>query len=215
MSIHQRAPYTAEQIERFAARFQGGASAQVIADEFAREFPGITRNSIIGILHRRGIKGVRKSAGGCHGTWTGKELQILRASWPRGVAIEIIAARLGCRHTEAAIRQKVQMLGLHRAHSHKQAQRPDSPRREPSQPKPPQEIIDTIIMDGAGKSIIDVRFAECRYPIGIDEEGSHRFCATPCQGDKPYCSGHCAICFASLASRNWVDKKLRYGMAAE
>lgn len=213
MSIRQHAPYTTEQIERFVARAAAGASASMIAAEFSREFPGLTRSAISGILHRYNVKNAGNAA---YVPWTPGEIEVLRTNWPQNISLRTIMTLLPNR-TLWAIKKQLKKLRLHRvaqASSTKHKQRPDSPWQVPSSPKAPIVIIDTVLVNGAGKSIIAVRLRDCHYPIGVNEDGSHLFCGAPSEEDKPYCAAHCAICYSTPATRNWVDAKIRHGMAA-
>jgi GcrA cell cycle regulator len=142
--------------------------------------PGLSRSAVIGKLHRFGVKRAMP--------------QRARKTKPAGGRRKAVAKPLVA------------------------TQPPKKPQRNGSSfrwgkgnedytPKPPRVMAaDPVI---AGKTIIDLGFAECRFPTGVNEEGTQIFCAAPtATPSESWCACHREIVWAPSTLRRALDRKL-------
>ena len=159
------APWTDDRIELLKARWSQGASARQISEEFGC---GMTRNAVLGKLHRLGIaRGSRHAVAG------------RKAS----------AAERARRSDSGLLRPPPapDMGGL----------RPRQQRSVPAWVRDAKPYIDDPLLDVAvptsqRRSFLELDNRTCRWPIGDPGKPDLQFCGAEPREGKPYCAPHCA-----------------------
>jgi GcrA cell cycle regulator len=163
-------------------------------------------------------------------TWTEERIEVLTKLWAEGLSASQIAAELGGGASRNAVLGKAHRLGLVR-HETKGLSTPRSPKppRPPSPPaaaEPPVPQAPTpapieqhpalrpaatslaqavVVPRSAGVTIMELREAMCRFPLGDPTTPEFRFCGAQASTGLPYCSHHAQIAYVPAAER----KRLR------
>ena len=165
-------------------------------------------------------------------TWTEERIEVLTKLWAEGLSASQIAAELGGGASRNAVLGKAHRLGLVR-HETKGPSTPRSPKppRPPTPPAaaeppvpqapapapltvdppsaaqpagtPPEQNV--IAPRSAGVTIMELREAMCRFPLGDPTTPEFRFCGTQASTGLPYCAHHAQIAYIPIAER----KRLR------
>lgn len=198
IAAEPRPSWTPERHDALMRMVAAGMSASKIAAALG----GVTRNAVLGRMHRAGL------AGPAAITWTDEREATLRDLWGKGVHRKDIARKLGL--SLQAVGTKVHRLGLTR----KRAQVSPSERSlewragrgalaqrkaPPStpQPRPCAEVIPL----GQRCSLMDLTPDTCRWPIGDVGEPGFAFCGGQTLTDLPYCAYHSRLAYQPAVER--------------
>jgi GcrA cell cycle regulator len=197
--------WTDERVELLKKMWTEGQSASQIA----KELGGVTRNAVIGKVHRLGLS---NRAGG--GTQTASP-----APKPEAAAPEPEAATAAPKPRKAEPRATPADLDTPEAVSEPEpAPRPSNvtPLRKPivpaGQPLPPQPSANEISPEALAKvqeveksakriSLMELTERTCKWPIGDPATEDFYFCGLPVQQGKPYCEAHVGVAFQPMSSR--------------
>jgi len=184
--------WTDDRVEILKKMWGDGQSASVIA----KELGGVTRNAVIGKVHRLGLS--NRSGGGTKASSKGKTAAKTAAS-PK-TATKKAAPKKAAAKTETGAKPK--------------------PIRKPiipaGQPLPPQPSANEIspealasvreVEKGAEKlHLMELTERTCKWPIGDPATEEFWFCGLPVQQGKPYCEAHVGVAFQPMSSRH--DRK--------
>jgi len=186
--------WTDERVETLRRMWTEGHSASQIA----KELGGVTRNAVIGKVHRLGLS---NRNGGARPGEEAEEAAPEPAE--AGPATEERAAAEQPEPDEGA---DVAPVPLRR------------PVVAAGQPLPPQpsaseispEALATVreIEKSARRlSLMELTERTCKWPIGDPATPSFWFCGLPCQPGKPYCEAHVGVAFQPMSSRR--DRRAR------
>lgn len=161
-------------------------------------------------------------------SWTDERVELLRKLWLDGLSASQIAAELANGITRNAVIGKVHRLGLSgriktpstaapRPRSKPQGQRPASPRassgpsmrgntalayaprvHESPAPKPELEVV---IPMSERVTIMELREAMCRWPLGDPATAEFRYCGGKSEIGDPYCTYHARIAYQPAQDR--------------
>ncbi|MEM9010381.1 MAG: GcrA family cell cycle regulator [Pseudomonadota bacterium] len=186
--------WSEERVEALKAMWAEGRSASQIA----KELGGVTRNAVIGKVHRLGLS--NRAAGAAKPA--AKEKTAKPAQEP-----EAMEPTTRTERTPPAAAEPVA------------AETPKPPVREPArkipvpgQPLPPQpaqsevsaETLENLVrFEKSAKklSLLELTERTCKWPIGDPATDEFWFCGHPCAPGKPYCETHVAIAFQPMSSR--------------
>jgi GcrA cell cycle regulator len=203
--------WTEERVETLRKMWTEGKSASQIA----KELGSVTRNAVIGKVHRLGLSNRTTGA-------PAKPAGAERAASPDAAPAPEAAAEAP--PPEAAPAQP-ERAGPEAA---AEAPRPDEPRpaalvpRRPvitaGQPLPPQPSANEVSPEALATvrevekkarriSLMELTERTCKWPIGDPATSSFWFCGLPCQAGKPYCEAHVAVAFQPMSSRR--DRRAR------
>jgi GcrA cell cycle regulator len=155
----ERLPWTKERIEALRAlHAQGWTGSQI-----ARWLGGVSRNAVIGKLHRLGLRGHDQ----------------LRTP----IAQRATEARRG--RAERAERAKQKRAAP------KPEVRPDPKVCVPK--PAPDAVVEPDVVFETGLRLEQLPAGACKWPIGVDADGVHVFCGGPRKGEGPYCAHHAAM----------------------
>ena len=181
--------WTDERVELLIKLWGEGQSASQIA----KELGGVTRNAVIGKVHRLGLSN-RSASGAAPAKPAPREKPA-----PKGEA-----------------RPKPAPAEAQPAPEPAPAQKPAAPARRPiipaGQPLPPQPSANEISPEALANvrevekkakkiSLMELTERTCKWPIGDPATDEFWFCGLAVQPGKPYCEAHVSVAFQPMSSR--------------
>ncbi|MEM6635456.1 MAG: GcrA family cell cycle regulator [Pseudomonadota bacterium] len=175
--------WTDERVEQLKKMWSEGQSASQIA----KELGGVTRNAVIGKVHRLGLSN-RNGGGGAKPVT--KEKAATKTETPAKVHAE----------TDTSMPQQKQL----------------QPHRKPivtaGQPLPPQPSANEISPEALASvreiekkskklSLMELTERTCKWPVGDPATEDFWFCGLPVQQGKPYCEAHVGVAFQPMSTR--------------
>lgn len=178
--------WTDERVEILKKMWGEGQSASVIA----KELGGVTRNAVIGKVHRLGLSN-RAGSGGSSAK-TAAEKKPKAAAKPK---------------PEPKPEPKTESAAPERALS--PAARKIIPAGQPLPPQPsaneisPEALAKVNEVEKTSKKISLMELTErtCKWPVGDPATEDFWFCGLPVQQGKPYCEAHVGVAFQPMSSR--------------
>ncbi len=161
--------WTDERVELLKKLWAEGRSASQIAAEFG----GITRNAVIGKVHRLGLSG-RAKAPSASGP---------RQRKPRAASAFPRAPRPVSRGNTALATHALPYM--------------EAEVQLESEP----EVIDNIIPIGQRRTLLQLTEATCRWPIGDPSNPEFFFCGGKTVSGMPYCGYHVRIAYQPAQDR--------------
>ncbi|MDE4176503.1 GcrA family cell cycle regulator [Phaeobacter sp. PT47_59] len=198
--------WTDERVELLKKMWGEGQSASQIA----KELGGVTRNAVIGKVHRLGLS--NRATGGAKSAEP-KEKPAAASAAPKPAAkpkpqpkaepkteparAAAPAASAAAPETKAAIPARKQIIPA-------------------GQPLPPQPSANEISPEALAKvnevekkakklSLMELTERTCKWPVGDPATEDFWFCGLPVQQGKPYCEAHVGVAFQPMSSRR--DRK--------
>ncbi|MGJ3264080.1 MAG: GcrA family cell cycle regulator [Salinarimonas sp.] len=189
--------WTEERVERLKTLWQEGRSASTIAAELG----GVTRNAVIGKVHRLGLSGrgktPEKAAPPRQRPKPVAEADAAAPPRPVSVGANALATALApTPQTAAQPRPQPQP----QPHSQPLAQALARPAQQP-----PGEIVVPL---SERVTIMDLRESMCRWPMGDPSSPDFRFCGARAHTGVPYCEHHAQIAYQPSADRRRDRKAL-------
>ncbi|MEM1232691.1 MAG: GcrA family cell cycle regulator [Pseudomonadota bacterium] len=178
--------WTDERVEILKKMWGEGQSASVIA----KELGGVTRNAVIGKVHRLGLSN-RAGSGGTT-TKAAPEKKAKAAPKPKA---------------DPKPEPKTESAAPERALS--PAARKIIPAGQPLPPQPsaneisPEALAKVNEVEKTSKKISLMELTErtCKWPVGDPATEDFWFCGLPVQQGKPYCEAHVGVAFQPMSSR--------------
>ncbi|MEM6942105.1 MAG: GcrA family cell cycle regulator [Pseudomonadota bacterium] len=178
--------WTDERVELLKKMWGEGQSASQIA----KELGGVTRNAVIGKVHRLGLSN--------RATSTPKT-----EAKPKPATKTEAKAKPARKPVEAAPRAEPT------------APKPVSARKQiipAGQPLPPQPSANEISPEALAKvsaiekkakklTLMELTERTCKWPVGDPATDDFWFCGLPVQQGKPYCEAHVGVAFQPMSSR--------------
>ncbi|UWQ78057.1 GcrA cell cycle regulator [Leisingera sp. S132] len=192
--------WTDERVELLKKMWGEGQSASQIA----KELGGVTRNAVIGKVHRLGLS--NRNSGGSKAA----EPKEKPAAAPATAAPKPAAAAAKPKpqpKTEPARPAAAQPVA---------DAKPATPARRQiipaGQPLPPQPSANEISPEALAKvneiekkakklSLMELTERTCKWPVGDPATEDFWFCGLPSQQGKPYCEAHVGVAFQPMSSR--------------
>ena len=186
--------WTDERVELLKKMWGEGQSASQIA----KELGGVTRNAVIGKVHRLGLSN--------------------RASGGKSEAKAKPGAKAEAK--PRASRAKAAKPAKAAAPKPEAEAKPVTPARKPiipaGQPLPPQPSANEISPEALAKvneiekkakklTLMELTERTCKWPVGDPATEDFWFCGLPVQSGKPYCEAHVGVAFQPMSSRR--DRK--------
>jgi GcrA cell cycle regulator len=169
--------------------------------------------------------------------WTDEKVELLRQLWLDGKSASQIAGELGDGVTRNAVIGKVHRLGLS---GRVKTSAPAAPRvrQRPAGPRPaprsggafrgntalalardtqieaePEFREDVVIPMSLRVTIVELREAMCRWPLGDPTSSEFRYCGIQTQGDGPYCVHHGRMAYQPAQDRRRERERERRAAA--
>ena len=187
--------WTDERVELLKKMWGEGQSASQIA----KELGGVTRNAVIGKVHRLGLSN-RATTSTKSDTATKAEAKPKAAPKPKAAA-KPKADPMPEMKTEPAVPQRPAATP-----SNRKAIIPAG------QPLPPQPSANEISPEALAKvnevekkakklTLMELTERTCKWPVGDPATDHFWFCGLPVQAGKPYCEAHVGVAFQPMSSR--------------
>jgi len=184
--------WTDERVELLKKMWGEGQSASQIA----KELGGVTRNAVIGKVHRLGLS--NRATGGASPKTEAKEKPSPakpKAETRPGPKTE--AARPPTPHDNRPIHARKQIIPA-------------------GQPLPPQPSANEISPEALAKvneveknskkiGLMELTERTCKWPVGDPATEDFWFCGLPVKTGKPYCEAHVGVAFQPMSARR--DRK--------
>ena len=182
--MNEAGAWTEERVELLKKLWSDGLSASQIATELG----SVTRNAVIGKVHRLGLSGRAKNPAAPAAP---------RNAQPRKAPTRSPSApNLG---PSAGMTRGANALAPHFA----EEAEPDM-----SVEQAPAPSEDVVIPFSERVTIMDLREYMCRWPMGDPTTPEFRFCGGRSQTGMPYCSYHARIAYQPAADRRRDRSKL-------
>ena len=183
--------WTDERVEKLKELWAEGMSASQIA----KVMGGVTRNAVIGKVHRLGLS----NRGGPAAEDAGRPAEPMAAApvmpapasaepepAPAPAQVEETLPAPAARRTVPAIRDATQP-------------------RAPGAPTPEEEAARATLAEiekfAKRVSLLELTERTCKWPIGDPNDEDFAFCGLGCVPGKPYCQYHVAVAFQPMSSR--------------
>jgi len=169
------ASWTDERVEALARLWGEGLSASQIAAQLG----GVTRNAVIGKVHRLGLSGRNKAAA------PAPSQKVRKPARPVGLTSGPLAT----------------------APNGSAGASPTAVAAEPpaAQPERPEEVV---IPFSDRVTIMELRESMCRWPLGDPTTPEFRFCGQRSIPGVPYCTHHAQVAYQPAADRKRGDRRM-------
>ncbi len=189
--------WTDERVELLKKMWGEGQSASQIA----KELGGVTRNAVIGKVHRLGLSN-RAGSGAAAKPAAAAAPKAKAPAKPKVEAKPKPAVKPAPKAEEVETEEA--------------APKPAIPARRQiipaGQPLPPQPSTNEIPAEALAKvnevekkakkiSVMELTEKTCKWPIGDPATEDFWFCGLPSQAGKPYCEAHVGVAFQPMSSR--------------
>ncbi|MFC5737640.1 GcrA family cell cycle regulator [Sinirhodobacter huangdaonensis] len=200
--------WTDERVELLKKMWSEGQSASQIA----KELGGVTRNAVIGKVHRLGLS----NRAGAEGAAPEAEAPAAKPAVDPAPTPEPVATRPepAPEPVRAAPAQPVRPAAAPRPEPVAAVATPAM--RKPvvpaGQPLPPQPSLNEISPETLASvrevekrsrkiSLMELTERTCKWPIGDPATDNFYFCGLPSQPGKPYCEAHVSVAFQPMSTR--------------
>lgn len=192
--------WTEERVELLKKMWSEGQSASQIA----KELGGVTRNAVIGKVHRLGLS--NRSGAGNAGP-AKAEAKPAKPSKPETKAKPAAKAEPKPAEAEPEAAPAPQPAAA--------APQPQASRKAivpAGQPLPPQPSANEISPEALARvsevekkarklTLMELTERTCKWPVGDPATENFWFCGLPVQPGKPYCEAHVGVAFQPMSSR--------------
>jgi GcrA cell cycle regulator len=192
--------WTDERVEKLKTMWGEGQSASQIA----KALGGVTRNAVIGKVHRLGLsnRAAAKPAA------PAPEVKLAKPAAP-------VAAAAAPAEPKVAPAERV----IEAAPPPKPVIQSPTARREPPPPTPAMvedaartaEALAVMEKKAKRLDLLELTERTCKWPIGDPATDDFFFCGLPSQHGKPYCEAHVAVAFQPMSSRRDRDRNRNRG----
>ena len=155
-------------------------------EDRAKQLGGVTRNAVIGKVHRLGLSGRAKPS-------RPKPAKTATAAKPAAAAKPKPARAAKAAPKPAA------------------AAKPSVPAKLPVSTEPPLEA--KPLKDGTYATILTLTDHMCKFPIGDPAADEFRFCGRKTDPEEPYCTAHSMVAYQPSRRRNSSGKMISVGPA--
>lgn len=188
--------WTDERVEILKTMWTEGKSASQIA----KELGGVTRNAVIGKVHRLGLSNRNGSGGAADGGSKAKPAKPATKAKP--------AAKTPKQETKPVESPKETAPAAPVSRI-----KPIIPAGQPLPPQPSANEIDPEALAKVSEiekkakklSLMELTERTCKWPVGDPATDDFWFCGLPVQSGKPYCEAHVGVAFQPMSSRR--DRK--------
>ena len=180
--------WTDERVEKLKELWSDGMSASQIA----KVLGGVTRNAVIGKVHRLGLSNRGPAVS------SGDDAKTAEPAKPKVAAPKAAPAK---KEPEPAPPAPAPTVARRTPPVIRDATQP----RAPGAPTPEEEAARATLaeIEKIAKKIPLLELTErtCKWPIGDPTEEDFAFCGLACVPGKPYCQYHVAVAFQPMSSR--------------
>lgn len=189
--------WTDERVETLKKMWGEGQSASQIA----KELGGVTRNAVIGKVHRLGLSNRTIGAGASTAAKADPKPKAAKTE-PKPKAAATPAAAPAPKAEEPA-EETTEVKVIPRS------RRAIIPAGQPLPPQPsaneisPEALAKVSEVEKKSKKIglMDLTEKTCKWPVGDPATDDFWFCGLPTQTGKPYCEAHVGVAFQPMSAR--------------
>ena len=190
--------WTDERVETLKKMWGEGQSASQIA----KELGGVTRNAVIGKVHRLGLSNRATTSGAAATTKpAAKEKPAVAAKPAPKPAIKAKPAPVPAIKEEQELDENGIPISA--------ARRAIIPAGQPLPPQPsaneisPEALAKVSEVEKTAKriSLMELTEKTCKWPVGDPATDDFWFCGLAVQQGKPYCEAHVGVAFQPMSSR--------------
>lgn len=164
------------------------------ASQIAKELGGVTRNAVIGKVHRLGLS--NRNGGGSSDKSDAKAKTAAKATKAKAAPK---AAPKPQPKTESAAPPPQPATRI----------KPIIPAGQPLPPQPSTNEIDPAALAKVNEiekkakklNLMELTERTCKWPVGDPATPDFWFCGLPVQAGKPYCEAHVGVAFQPMSSR--------------
>ena len=188
--------WTDERVELLKKMWTEGKSASQIA----KELGSVTRNAVIGKVHRLGLSSRNHTDGSPAEAPAAEPAPEVEAkAEPTPEVVEPVAEAPAAPAEEQPAENVVQMSG----------RRPIVPAGQPLPPQPsaneisPEALANVREVEKTARKLKLMELTErtCKWPIGDPATPEFWFCGLPVVAGKPYCEAHVSVAFQPMQAR--------------
>ncbi|WP_138934510.1 GcrA family cell cycle regulator [Roseovarius arcticus] len=192
-----------ERVETLKKMWGEGQSASQIA----KELGGVTRNAVIGKVHRLGLSNRNGGAGAAAaGTSAGADAA---AAKPATKAPSKPSAKAAAPKPAAKAEPKVEPEEEEAPAAPVTRIKPIIPAGQPLPPQPSTNEIDPKALAKVSEvekkakrlHLMELTSRTCKWPVGDPATEDFWFCGLTVQAGKPYCEAHVGVAFQPMSSR--------------
>ncbi|GFE63451.1 GcrA family cell cycle regulator [Litoreibacter roseus] len=166
------------------------------ASQIAKELGGVTRNAVIGKVHRLGLS--NRSGGATAAKTADKEKPAAKPKAPEKPKVVATESDPKPANTPVKVMPRPKLVVT------------------AGQPLPPQPSANEISPEALASvrevekkakklSVMELTERTCKWPVGDPATEDFWFCGLPVQSGKPYCEAHVGVAFQPMSSRR--DRK--------
>lgn len=191
--------WTDERVETLKKMWGEGQSASQIA----KELGGVTRNAVIGKVHRLGLSNRAGSGGAASTKAPAKEkpAAVAKPAAPKPAPKAKPAAAAPAAKEEPELDENGIPISA--------ARRAIIPAGQPLPPQPsaneisPEALAKVNEVEKTAKriSLMELTEKTCKWPVGDPATDDFWFCGLAVQQGKPYCEAHVGVAFQPMSSR--------------
>ena len=167
------------------------------ASQIAKELGGVTRNAVIGKVHRLGLSNRATSSSSSKSDAKSKT-SVKSMSDTKRVSNKTSASKVTSANSPSEPRSNVTSL-----------RRQIIPAGQPLPPQPsaneisPEALARVSEIEKKAKkiSLLELTERTCKWPVGDPATEEFWFCALPSQAGKPYCEAHVGVAFQPMSQR--------------
>ncbi len=185
--------WTDDRVEKLKQLWGDGMSASQIA----KALGGVTRNAVIGKVHRLGLSNRGTASGGQTATDDAKKAdKPARPSRPVKAAAEPKPAAVAVEEAAKPAPMVVRTQPVIR-----DATQPRAPGLPTPEERAARATLAEIEKMARRLDLMSLTERTCKWPIGDPTEESFHFCGLPSAAGKPYCEHHVAVAFQPMSTR--------------
>ena len=185
--------WTDERVEILKKLWGEGQSASQIA----KELGGVTRNAVIGKVHRLGLSN-RATSSSSSKSDSKTKAPVKSISDTKIVSNKVSASKVTTANSPSEPRSNVTNL-----------RRQIIPAGQPLPPQPsaneisPEALARVSEIEKKAKkiSLLELTERTCKWPVGDPATEDFWFCGLPSQAGKPYCEAHVGVAFQPMSQR--------------
>ena len=167
------------------------------ASQIAKELGGVTRNAVIGKVHRLGLSN-RATSSSSSKSDTKSKTSVKSMSDTKRVSNKTSASKVTSANSPSEPRSNVTSL-----------RRQIIPAGQPLPPQPsaneisPEALARVSEIERKAKkiSLLELTERTCKWPVGDPATEEFWFCGLPSQAGKPYCEAHVGVAFQPMSQR--------------